>query len=92
MTTIIGSGQAGYGGDALAARLTIPTDVLPLGGGRLLIADRGNQRVRIAVPVRGSLCSASCSDGDPCTRDRCTPGVGCTHEPAAAASALCTPP
>ncbi|HZP40242.1 MAG TPA: hypothetical protein VFD84_01880 [Candidatus Binatia bacterium] len=95
VTTIIGSGEPGYGGeggDALAARFTIPTDVLPLPGGRLLVADRGNERVRIAVPVRGSLCSIACSDGDACTRDRCTSGVGCSHVPTGATSALCAAP
>ena len=53
--TIVGTGAPGFGGDggdALAATLTIPTEVLPIGRGRLLIADRGNQRVRIATPVR----------------------------------------
>jgi slime mold repeat-containing protein/NHL repeat-containing protein len=83
VTTIVGNGAAGYageGGDALAASLLIPTDVLPLSRGRLLIADRGNGRVRIAVPVAATnLCSASCGDGDPCTIDRCDPERGCLH-------------
>jgi NHL repeat-containing protein len=60
VTTIAGNGAPGFagdGGDALAASLTIPTDVLPLSHGRLLIADRGNQRVRIAVPVLSTRAS-----------------------------------
>ena len=88
VTTIIGSGVAGFGGDggdARAAQLLIPTDVLPLPRGRLLVADRGNGRVRIAVPVaETNLCSAGCGDGDPCTIDRCDRERGCLHEPAPA--------
>lgn len=88
VSTIIGNGVAGFGGDggdARAASLLIPTDVLPLPRGRLLVADRGNARVRIAVPVSATnLCSAGCGDGDPCTVDRCDPERGCLHEPAPA--------
>jgi sugar lactone lactonase YvrE len=94
--TVVGDGIEGFagdGGDALAARLSIPTDVLPLGGGQLLVADRGNHRLRIVVPVRRTLCRPSCNDGNPCTIDRCDPNVGCTHAPAPsrAASAVCAP-
>ena len=84
VTTIVGSGRPGFsgdGGDAREASLLIPTDVLPLARGRLLIADRGNERVRIAVPVSTTdLCSAGCGDGNPCTADRCDPVAGCVHE------------
>jgi hypothetical protein len=86
VTTIVGNGHAGFsgdGGDAREASLVIPTDILLLSRGRLLIADRGNQRVRIAVPVGATnLCTASCGDGNPCTTDRCDPVAGCIHEPA----------
>lgn len=88
--TIAGAGLEGFsgdGGDALAARLSIPTDVLPLRGGRLLVADRGNHRLRILVPVRRTLCRPSCNDGNPRTIDRCTPAVGCTHAAAASRAA-----
>jgi sugar lactone lactonase YvrE len=85
VTTIVGDGRPGFGGDggdALQASLLIPTDVLPLPRGRLLIADRGNERVRIVVPVAAaSLCSVGCGDGNPCTTDRCDPVAGCVHEP-----------
>ena len=83
VTTIIGNGVgafAGDGGDARAASLLIPTDVLPLPRGRLLIADRGNDRVRIVVPVSDTtLCNATCDDGNPCTVDACDPTTGCSH-------------
>lgn len=30
----------------------------------------------------GTLCTeGGCDDGSPCTRDRCVPAIGCTHEP-----------
>jgi sugar lactone lactonase YvrE len=83
VSTLLGNGDpayAGDGGDALAASLNRPTEVLPLGDGRLLVADRGNQRVRIAVPVT-SLCEVSCADADPCTADSCDPVAGCMHAP-----------
>jgi hypothetical protein len=84
VTTIVGNGVAAFGGDggdALDASLVIPTDVLPLPHGRLLVADRGNGRVRIVVPVAATnLCSAGCGDGDPCTIDRCDRTRGCIHE------------
>jgi hypothetical protein len=55
--TIIGNGEAGFSGDggpARTAALRIPTEVLPLSGGRVLVADRGNDRLRLAVPVRAA--------------------------------------
>src|SRR5207237_6947695 len=85
VTTIVGNGVAAFGGDggdALNASLLIPTDVLLLPRGRLLVADRGNGRVRIVVPVAATnLCSVGCGDGDPCTIDRCDRTRGCLHEP-----------
>jgi DNA-binding beta-propeller fold protein YncE len=87
VTTIVGSGEPGYagdGGDALEARLLIPTDVLLLPRGRLLVSDRGNDRVRIVVPVADDdLCSARCSDANPCTTDTCDAALGCEHTPTA---------
>jgi hypothetical protein len=83
VSTLLGNGAptyAGDGGNALAASLNRPTEVLPLGDGRLLVADRGNQRVRIAIPVT-SLCEVSCADADPCTADSCDPVAGCMHAP-----------
>ena len=84
VTTLVGDGRPTFGGDggnALAASLNRPTEVLPLDDGRLLVADRGNQRVRMVTEV-ASLCEASCDDSDPCTTDGCTETAGCTHEPA----------
>jgi sugar lactone lactonase YvrE len=85
VSTLLGNGDpayAGDGGNALAASLNRPTEVLPLGDGRLLVADRGNQRVRIAIPVT-NLCDVSCDDADPCTADSCDPETGCAHAPGA---------
>jgi len=85
VSTLIGDGRPTYGGDggnALRASLNRPTEAFSLGDGRILVADRGNQRVRIAVPVQ-SLCDVSCDDGDPCTVDTCDPNVGCMHSTAA---------
>jgi len=83
VTTIVGNGVgafAGDGGDARAASLLIPTDVLPLPRGRLLVADRGNDRVRVVVPVSDTtLCSASCVDGARVPVDACDPTTGCSH-------------
>ncbi len=49
VTTVAGSGTAGFSGDggpALAAQLNLPFSVSPLAGGGFLIADAGNGRVR----------------------------------------------
>jgi hypothetical protein len=95
VTTIVGDGRPGFagdGGDARLASVLIPTDVLLLPRDRLLVADRGNQRVRVVVPVSAtSLCSVGCGDGNPCTIDRCDPVAGCVHEPAPASgsNAMC---
>jgi sugar lactone lactonase YvrE len=83
VTTIIGDGRpffAGDGGDALLASVNGPTEALALGDGRILVADRGNQRVRVATPVT-TLCDLPCDDGNPCTVDRCDPARGCVPAP-----------
>jgi sugar lactone lactonase YvrE len=83
VTTVIGDGRptfGGDGGDALAASVSAPTEAMALADGRILVADRGNQRVRVATPVT-SLCAVSCDDGDPCTVDTCDPARGCVHTP-----------
>ena len=49
ITTVVGSGESGFGGDgekALNAVLNTPQKIVVGPGGRLLIADRGNGRVR----------------------------------------------
>src|SRR5262249_2195604 len=81
ITTVAGDGRptfAGDGGNALFASLARPTEALALGDGRIAIADRGNQRVRVITAV-ASLCDVSCDDGDPCTVDPCDPTRGCSH-------------
>ena len=57
ITTVAGSGQAGFSGDggsALTARLNLPFSVSPLQGGGFLIADAGNSRVR-RVAANGTI-------------------------------------
>lgn len=49
ITTVAGTGEAGYGGDggpARQARLASPTDVLLTPAGDLLVADEGNRLIR----------------------------------------------
>jgi hypothetical protein len=56
--TVIGNGQAGYGGDgglALKARLDGPQDVAVDGAGNLVIADGANNRVRVAAARTGTF-------------------------------------
>jgi hypothetical protein len=62
-TTVAGVGGPGYSGDggpATGAALSSPTGVAVDGNGDLLIADLGNERVRL---VAGSSCSTSCPYG-----------------------------
>jgi hypothetical protein len=54
ITTIVGDGDSGYGGDggrAEAAELDLPKAVDPTGGGGFLIADSENERVRFVSVV-----------------------------------------
>ncbi len=54
ITTVVGSGVAGFSGDggpATAARLKTPYDVFPAPDGSLYIADRANQRIRKVSPA-----------------------------------------
>ncbi|MEZ4366696.1 MAG: hypothetical protein R2939_10470 [Kofleriaceae bacterium] len=58
ITTIAGTGVAGFGGDggpATAAQLNAPSGAMLDGGGRLLIADTGNHRVRAIDPLTGVI-------------------------------------
>jgi hypothetical protein len=76
ITTVAGTGAAGFSGDngpATAAQLTNPTEVEPLPGGGFLISDRGNNRVRrvdaggTITTVVGTGTNASDGDGGPAT-------------------------
>jgi NHL repeat-containing protein len=56
--TVAGSGQAGYGGDggqATQAKLDGPQDVAVDGAGNLVIADTGNDRVRVVAARTGTF-------------------------------------
>ena len=67
MTTVVGTGAAGFGGDggpAGSARLRNPEDVSLSGRGDLYIADSGNHRIRvIANALPAAVLSAAPTDG-----------------------------
>jgi hypothetical protein len=74
--TVAGTGVGAYGGDggqATAADLNNPTDAVELGDGEILIADRGNNRIRKVSPggvietVAGTGLSGFSGDGGPAT-------------------------
>ena len=76
ITTVAGTGTAGYSGDggpATSARLNLPTDVEPMADGGFLIADYGNSRVRRVSPagvittVAGTGVAGTSGDGGPAT-------------------------
>jgi sugar lactone lactonase YvrE len=85
--TIIGSGTAGFAdGPAPVASLLFPTGIRVDASGNILVADRGNQRVRIAspgtdCPAPTMMCSSAsdCDDGNPCTIDACEANHSCSH-------------
>ena len=74
ITTVAGTGTAGYSGDggaATSARISWPTDVDPTADGGFLIADLGNKRVRLVSPagiittVAGTGVEGTSGDGGP---------------------------
>jgi hypothetical protein len=79
ITTVAGTGTAGYSGDggtATSARLNWPLDVEPTADGGFLIADLGNKRVRRVSPagvittVAGTGAAGTTGDGGPATSAR----------------------
>ena len=79
ITTVAGTGTAGYSGDggaATSAQLNWPLDVEPTADGGFLIADLGNKRVRRVSPagiistVAGTGQGGSQGDGGPATSAR----------------------
>jgi hypothetical protein len=79
ITTVAGTGAAGYSGDggaAASAQLSWPIDVEPTADGGFLIADLGNKRVRRVSPagvittVAGTGQGGSQGDGGPATSAR----------------------
>lgn len=62
LTTIAGTGVAGFSGDgaaATSAQLNAPTDVALDSGGHLLIADTGNDRIRKLTINDGKIASVA---------------------------------
>ncbi|HZP42502.1 MAG TPA: hypothetical protein VFD84_13480 [Candidatus Binatia bacterium] len=92
ITTILGDGRPALAvGPGPQASMLIPTDIEIDPAGRLLVADRGNQLVRVATP--GSDCggggggghvgcrtNADCNDGDGCTVDTCGGDGVCRYD------------
>jgi hypothetical protein len=79
ISTVAGTGTAGYSGDAgpaTSARLNWPLDVEPTADGGFLIADLGNKRVRRVSPagiittVAGTGAAGTQGDGGPATSAR----------------------
>lgn len=76
ITTVAGTGRAGYGGDggpATAADLDRPRNLVVDAAGNLIIADTGNYRVRrvdrngIITTIAGTGARATSGDGGPAT-------------------------
>ena len=85
ITTVAGTGTAGYSGDggpATSARLNWPLDVEPTADGGFLIADLGNKRVRRVSPagiittVAGTGAEGTSGDGGPATSARLAAPTG----------------
>ena len=79
ISTVAGTGAAGYSGDggaATSARLSWPIDVEPTADGGFLIADLGNKRIRrvsaagVITTVAGTGQGGSQGDGGPATSAR----------------------
>ena len=90
ITTVAGTGAAGYSGDggaATSAQLSWPIDVEPTADGGFLIADYGNKRVRRVSPggvittVAGTGQGGSQGDGGPATSARMTAPTGVAVTP-----------
>ena len=90
ITTVLGSGRPGYNeGAGLVASFLSPTDVAVDAQGVMVIADRGNHRLRIARPAtncsaggnRPCTTDAECADTDVCTIDACGTNGFCTATP-----------
>lgn len=76
VTTVAGTGTAGFGGDggaATAARLLSPVSVAPLSDGGFLVADSGNNRIRkvssagVITTVAGTGAAGFWGDGGAAT-------------------------
>ncbi len=85
ITTVAGTGEAGFGGDggsAVEARLSLPFAVAVDRSGNLYIADFGNRRIRkvdrsgVITTVAGSGQRGSEGDGGPATRAELSPPTG----------------
>jgi sugar lactone lactonase YvrE len=87
ITTVAGTGTAGYSGDgglATKAQLSFPHDVAVDGAGNLYIAEAGNNRVRkvgtdgIITTIVGTGAAGSSGDGGPATAAQVNSPAGLT--------------
>jgi sugar lactone lactonase YvrE len=65
--TVVGIGRKGYSGDggpAIAARMSEPGGVALDGAGNLVIADSGNQRIRVVAARAGTFYGQAMAAGD----------------------------
>jgi trimeric autotransporter adhesin len=65
--TVAGDGKAGFSGDggpATQAELQFPKDVTVDGNGNLVIADEGNNRVRVVAATTGTFYGVAMTAGD----------------------------
>jgi len=76
ITTVAGTGTAGYSGDggaATSAQLNIPSAALLDGAGNLIVADRNNHRIRkiatngVITTIAGTGTAGTAGDGGPAT-------------------------
>jgi sugar lactone lactonase YvrE len=87
--TVLGDGTPGFAdGLGVQSRLLFPTGIALDAQGRVLIADRGNQLVRVgtpaptcAAPTQRCDTAAQCDDGNPCTIDNCEANHLCSNTP-----------
>ncbi|HUY22655.1 MAG TPA: DUF6531 domain-containing protein, partial [Acidimicrobiales bacterium] len=65
--TVAGTGSSGYSGDggaATSAKLYLPEDVATDSHGNLVVADRGNNVIRVVAEATGSYYGVSMTTGD----------------------------
>ena len=86
ITTVAGTGNAGFNGDnqpAIASQLNVPTGVSVDTAGNVIIADQFNQRVRVVNAQTGIITTVA-GNGTACANPIATPACGDGGLPTAA--------